>query len=422
MAYDGWIEFAGTELVNVSRTAQLAESMGIDAVRIIASLTSWLNPGFGEGPFGEGPFGGGPFSDITEAPWYDSGYAPSSEFAGIIPLSFAGLDDSTLESSTIEYTTDGGHSSNQRNATLPIVANVVLVASSERGAEYGLRWMNRILRDNGPRITCAGAVLRYFRYADPLSPIAHRRDVRLTRGSSVTRKRNRSCQSLWWVTFTLTANDSFEYGEEEPQFTELGGEVTGPGVDSSGSLALTQESCPAFDYSPLYDPLFPALVPSPTAPDFLPAGWDIVEGATFDRFWVTLLPVESTFLNVVPVFTLTTTEEARMVRLSIWPIDSGVGTDIQCDPLFSVVVSYLPANQPFYIDGEQVASYVWDGSSAAVRRTDSLIYGPEAEPVQWTAFNDHEGLMVTLDIFADSGGEEGGGNVRASLSFVPKSD
>jgi hypothetical protein len=249
--------------------------------------------------------------------------------------------------------------------------------------------------------------------------VAHRRDVRLTRGSNITRKRSADCSVTWWATFTLTCDDPYEYGEPQSVLADLGGTPAGS-VLNSGSLALVQESCPVYDYTPIYDPLYPALVPSPTAPDFYPAGWDIAEGMTFDRFWARVSPVEPRTLNVVPVLTLTTDTDARMVRVSIWPSDSV--TSDQCDPLFSVVVSYLPAGSAFHIDGEQKASYVWDGFSPAVRRTDSLVYGPGAEPVQWAAFNDPESLLVTLDLFTESGEEQGGGDVRLALALVPKSD
>jgi len=414
MSYDGWLEYNGVELVNLSRTAQLAETLDIDTLWVRASSVAWIQT----------ELGGTNYDDITQAPWYDPGYPASLEFAGIVPLSFLGLGDSTVESSTVQYTTDGGKSGKSRSATLPLVANVAIVAATDRGAEYGKRWMDRMLRDAGASTFCSGADLRYFRWADAGSPIAHHRDVRLTRGSTITRKRRSQCSSTWLATFTMSADDPYEYGEEMSQFILLGDDVIGDGVASNGSLALIQEDCAVYDYTPIYDPLFPALVAPPAVPDFFPAGWDITPGMTFDRFWARLDPVEPSELNVVPIFTLSTTQEARFARVSVWPNASDI-TD-QCGPLFSAVVSYLPAGIDFFIDGEQKAAYVWDGATAYVRRADSLIYAPDAKPVQWTAFNDSAGLLVTLDIFGEGSGgsfvESGGGNVVAALSLVHKSD
>lgn len=409
MAYDGWLEYNDVEVVNISRTVQLASVLGIDTVWTPPEKVAWIQT----------ELGGVDYDDITLAPWYDANYPASAEFAGVMPLGFPGLDDSTTEAVTTEYITDGGRSGKQRNTTLSIVGSVALVASTDRGAEYGKRWLDRVLRNGGARTFCSGVTLRYFRYAAAGAPVAHRRDVRLTRGTVITRKRSTDCSATWLATFTINCDDPFEYGEQQGVLADLGGTPTGD-VETSGSLVLTQQSCPAYDYTPIYDPLYPALVPSPTAPDFYPAGWDIVDGMTFERFWARITPPEPSTLNVVPVLLVTTLTEARMVRVSIWPGDST--TDDQCDPLFSVVLGYLPPNVDFYIDGEQQASYVWDGFSEAVRRTDSLVYGPDAKPVGWTAFNDTDNLLVTLDLFAESSDYEGAGDVRVALSLVSKSD
>lgn len=432
MSTDEWFEYDGTELVNLSRTAQLAAALGITTVWQRPEDVAWVPTallganagGFGWGGFGGGEFGVGGFSygDIAMAPWYDAGVPASTEFAGAVPLSVQGLDDSTRASTITEYITDGGNSGRGRNATLTVVFSLALVASTARGAEFGKRWLDRVLRGTESVTACAGTDLRYFRYGAADSPVVRRRDVSLTRGVSVTRKRTKDCSSTWTVTFTLTAADPYEYGEDVPKVNAIGGAVaSGPGVTNSGSLALVQESCPAYDYSPIYDPLYPALVPAPPPPNFLPAGWDISTGDAFMRYWAWITPVEPSALNTVPIFRLTTTEDARMVRVSVWTSDTALND--QCGPLFSAVISYLPANLPFYIDGSQNAAYVWDGYAPVVRRTDSLVYAPDGNPVQWPAFNDHTQMLVTLDVFAaDGGGYQGGGNVRASLALVPKSD
>jgi hypothetical protein len=411
MARDEWFNYNGKELVNLSRTAQLAEALNISTLWVQQSAVQWV----------EDALGGSGYNDIAQAPWYDAGYAASTEFAGIVPLEVRGLDDSTLESTPVEYITDGGHSGKPRNTTLSIVWNVAIIASTDRGAEYGKRWLDRRLRDSGSNVFCSGADLDYFRAMDGTPEKVHRRDVRLTRGTSVTRKRRNECSSVWLVTFTMTAADPYEYGQAISFITALGGTTaTGPKVASQGGSDLTQIDCPVFDYTPVYDPLYPALVPSPTAPDFLPDGWTIATGQGFRRKYAVLNVAEPSDLLVVPLVKLHSTTEARMLRVAVWKNSDGA-TD-QCDPLWAVVVSYLPPDVDFYIDGEEHAAYLWDGASPNVRRTDSLIYSPNAEPVEWTAFNDPTGLIVTLDTFAKTGGYEGDGNVRLSLSLTAKSD
>lgn len=415
MAYDGWIRFGDVELINLSRTAQLAEVMGIDALWTDPESVTWI----------EDALLGAGYESVSNAPWYDSGVPASMEFAGIVPLSLVGLGDSTREASTVEYITSGGSSNKPRNKTLPIVASVAILASTNRGADYGRRWLDRVLAGGDKTVFCSGDDLRYFRHGfdegKPAPEQAHYRDVTVTRGTSITRKRETDCSVVWMATFTWTANDPFEYGDVIAQVEQLGGVVTGPAVDSDGFLALTETGCPAFDYTPIYDPLFPALVPGPEAPDFYPDGWELLPGVTLDRKWVRTIPAEPSALGVVPVVTLTAGSDARFVRVSIWA--SATTIDEQCDPLWTAIVSYLPAGVDFVIDGEQEAAYVWDGFSPAVRRADSLVWSTGARPMQWPSFNDSDGLLVVLDVISDGSGEyDGGGTVRAALSLVPKSD
>jgi hypothetical protein len=409
MSYEGWIQFEDLELVNLSRTAQLAENAGIDSLWTNPDDVAWI----------ETAVGGSDYHDITQAPWYDPSYSASGEFVGLAPLDFDGLDNSSASSTPIEYITDGGNSGKLRNATLPIVASVAIIAMTDRGAEYGLRWLKKVLRGSGPRIFCSGVDLTYFRWGAADAPLAHRRNVRMTRGPSVTRKKRSDTSTTWLVTFTLTAADPYEYGEIELAAGNLGGVVSG-NPESDGSLALVQQSCPEFDYTPMYDPLYPALISGPAVPDFYPTQWDIVDGMTFDRFWARVAPLDPETLNVVPTIVLTTTIEARMVRVSVWPYASTFAD--QCDPLFCAVVTYLPPDLEFTIDGERQAVYVYDGVSEAVRRTDSLALGPEAKPLEWSSFSDPDGYLLTLDVFADSDGFQGDGEVRASFSFTLKSD
>ncbi len=413
MGHDAWLAVDGAELINLSRTAQLAEALGIDTVWTEPSTVQWI----------EDALSGEDYDLITEAPWYDPGYPASAEFAGFVPLAIQGLDDSTLEATTVEYITNGGAAGRSRNKTRPIVANVALVASTERGADYGKRWLDRMLRGAGARTFCSGSELRYFRWeqrdGQTVPPQAHLRDVTLSRGTSVTRKRSTPCSATWLVTFTWTANDPFEYGDEVAQFTGLGGTVSGAGVLSSGVQSMIEQACPAYDYTPIYDPLHPALVAPPVVPDFYPAGWALLPGAAFDRHWVRLSSLEPSVMGAVPALTLRASSEARMVRVSVWPSSSN--PDDFCDPLWQAVVTYLPPGLDFVLDGEQEAAYAWDGYSPSVRRTDSLVYGQDARPMDWTAVSDPGGLLVTLDVM-DGAGYDGGGSVRASLSLVPKSD
>lgn len=574
MAYDGWLVFNGVEIVNLARTTQIAERRNIDSVWVTSESVEWIQSalyGYDED-----------YGNVALAPWYDEDHPASSEFAGIVPLSLVGLDDSTREATTIEYLTDGGSSGRSRSKTLPIVASMAIVASTPRGADFGKRWLARALaaEGDGTRTFCSGADLEYFvsRF-DPTEdtpPTAWRRDVSLTRGVTVTRKRDTPCSVIWWVTFTLTAHDPFEYGQSddvvyelgravvnlvpnwsfedgaEGWFGEVGGivqsdeeahsgfasgkitttsggssfirydehiylsgwdfalsawvngpageEVTlalhyyyegvwtplspatsevltggwqritavgslpsgitysglapafttpetgtgysyfiddvvmvagdapvdvdgivatpeGPNILESGIISLIEQPCPVYDYTPIYDPLRPALVPPPAIPDFYPAGWTLVPGTDLIRYWAKVKPLAPGSLGVVPTVRLLG-PTMRMVRVGIRPLDAPI-TD-QCDPLWEATVTYLPGNQEVVIDGIAQASYVFTG--ATVRRMDSLVFGPGARPVRWGSISSSTGFLVTVDVLSDSDAPNWSGHIRASVTLTHRSD
>lgn len=419
MAHDGYVALGGEELFNASRTVQLAEAMGIDVVWLTPEQVQWI----------EDSLGGADYDLVATAPWYDAGYPESAEFAGFIPLSMPGLDDSTRESVVVEFVTDGGNSQNPRNKVLNIVASVAIIASTDRGAKYGKRWLDRRLRAAGTEMYCSGSELRYFDHGpdsyaglgELTPPLVHRRDVSLGRAATVTRKHLTSCSSTWLVSFTWNANDPYEYGDPVPMLEGLGGAVSGSRVLASGTeAALVGQSCPKYDYSPIYDPLFPALVEAPTAPDFYPEGWTPLPGATYKRFWARVDMEGLDSFEAIPMIELTAAVEARMTRVSFWRPDVPPGS-AACTPLWQVILTYIPAEGDegaMFLDSEQKAAYLWLGVGERVRRSDSLVYSYNAAPVQWSSISGFDELLVTLDVFDATAADD----LRMSLAMVPKSD
>lgn len=427
MAYDGWIKYGEDELVNVLRTALLAEEHGVDSVWTTPESVEWMLLSMGYDPEAH-PIALSILSNIEYAPWFTTRDPASAEFFGLVPLSIPALDDSMVAASTTEYVTNGGATGKARHSTRSIVASAAIVASTDRGADFGKKWLDRTLGKATGGTRCEGVDLRFFAHEgtpDAAVPVEHFRAVRLGRGATVTRKRTSECAATWLVTFTLTADDPFTYGEPIGRLGTLG--AMNPGAIGTGTLAtfgltadLTETPCPVWDYTPLYNPAFPALVPSPTAPDFRPDGWGATPGKTFRRSWARINPTPRYEANLVPKWTLTALAPFDTVRLSVWPGEAPL--DSMCEPLYTVTVAHIPLGVTFTIDAEQEVAYVWDGVSAVVRRADSLIFGAEGKPVQWSSFSDNEGLLITLDEFTPSATAGTDGlRVRAKLEFIPKS-
>lgn len=403
MAYSGWFEFGDMEIANIGRSVRLAAPLGIEAVFLSSERIEWL----------EDRLDGVDYDDVQEAPWYDPLVPASAEFGGFLPLRVDGLSDSTHTAATSEYITKGGSTAQARRASATFVFSGGLLATSERGAEYGKRWLSRALTaKQGPLNRCSGADLRYLRYEGSTTDVLHRRDVHLTRGISVTKEWRGSCSVVWMVTFTMVADDPDEYGEPVSALTNLGGgAATGPLLDAGGSTSLTMTSCPTFDYMPLYDPLMPALVAPPTAPTFLPEGWAVLPGSAFKRWWARVDEHPLTALLAVPYVKVDAEEDVRNVRISFW--ENFPDPTEQCGPLISIVVGYLPAGRSLYIDGEQQAAYLWDGASLVVTRADTVIYGASGGPVEWASFPVRQGFAVTVDEFSSDGA------VHAEVSLIP---
>lgn len=415
MAYNGYVLWDDTELFNVARTVYLSRAMGLNSVRVSPETVEWYAADQGVAALG----------DITLAPWYSEGVEASAEFAGFLPLDVTGLSDSSYAGAVVEYVTAGGNTGRGRNTTAPFVANVVLVASSPRGAEYGLRWLKTTLRQGAG---CGGVEMAYYSSPRDLLSFVRRREVALTRGVNVTASRDRGCESLRTVTFTLTAGDPFVYEDFGGVMLSMSvtGEIsTSAPLVASGVEYLTNSLCPTPDFNPQFDPLFPALIAPPALPNFLPAGWGLEPGMPFRRAWarVGAFPLNST--TSVPVVSLRDLgtwggSGLRNVRVGFWPY--GADVEAQCDPLFSVVITYFPsgADRVLLVDSRGNQSYV---ESTVTRRSDSLVFSPDAGPVAWTDFLDREGYLLTIDTFETSPGVYAGDvNSTVEFSMIGRSD
>ena len=371
--YDGYMTFNGVELFNVSRTATLAESLGIDSVWVTSQSVDWIRQ----------KLGGVNYHLPSSAPWYDGGAPETHEFAGILPLGIAGGSDSSWSSNPIEFITDGGVPGRSRHTTQDLVFSVALVARTDRGAAYGLRWLNKILMADGNQSHHAGYPLNYWRTEDPASPSAQRLNVKLTRGTSVTRKRSTDCSSVWLVTFTMNAANPHEWGFLTTAISGIGPPLGGSGATGShiiaqGASTYTLEAPPSYNYDPLYDPQAPALIAPPTSVDALPENWPFTPGITMHRYWARIRGLEPSGMPVVPYFTIYSATMFRGARLSMWSFDGGSVVARQHDLDFSAFLTYLPAVHRIDFDGRTGTIF------AGARRAESLVYNQHGGPIEWT--------------------------------------
>lgn len=144
MAYEGWLSFAGTELINNQRTATYANRAGMSVRHRARSLAASL----GDAPYLD------PATD--NAPWYDDNVPESGRFFGVYGTSLAGADKSTLTATWTELLTDGGVPGAYRRASKEVQVQATLLAADTAALSYGLGWLASALRGSSCTPVCTG--------------------------------------------------------------------------------------------------------------------------------------------------------------------------------------------------------------------------------------------------------------------------
>lgn len=148
--FRGWLTLGDTEIANSSRVVALAGTPGTpdsdaaftDACAPCRNLVvrrddSW--PGL------EDWLGDAPYDDITTAPWFDGSDA-SREFLGVWIMSAEGFDAIPIDREIADAVCGGGVAGLHRDGARPLAFSALLWACTHRGAVYGLRWLNCLLR------------------------------------------------------------------------------------------------------------------------------------------------------------------------------------------------------------------------------------------------------------------------------------
>lgn len=410
MSWKGYVAYDGLEIINVPRTLAYARKAGLTWVKQGVMDNDVLHQMLGHDPYEWMNRG-------SEAPWFDAEDPDSYDFQGVLVQNIAGLDDSTREGETIEFTTRGGAVGRISDRTKTIVFSLVLVASSDAGADFGLRWLKSVTseKDCSGRIpeTYGGELT--FAKAEPMwapesgiDPEDCWRDnyerrllkVRFTEGPTPTGQRTTSDGgAVWMVTMTAVAGDPLQYGNTVQILDSLGSgaEPYAPGFTGAYNnvgYEYVEGACSEAIYQPLYDPLLPALVAPPSPPDIpvlavpLPSTWtrryaEIPASAVdkFDEMRLTLATSAAA--------------DVRNVRFRIYETEDFTPA-VNCGHVGVFLETYIPANSTFYADGVYDAAYVDQGSVS--RRADTLIFGQWIRPVEWFSISCRKSYTVVMDV------------------------
>lgn len=143
MTWIGYFEFDGNEVINSHRTERYARAL------------PWFRPAYRNEDLG--PILGhdtylSPLLD--DAPWVDPSQPESVDFYGCYPLDVSGVEDSTRSSAPVESLVNGGVPGRLRHTTRTVVFSVLLIASTEKAADYGMRWLRETLTGGA----CGGVI------------------------------------------------------------------------------------------------------------------------------------------------------------------------------------------------------------------------------------------------------------------------
>ena len=404
MAWMGYFEIDGQEIINVSRTETYAAAYGVSLRKVFRNSAL-------------GPMLGQTYTNPTtdDAPWMDPIQPESGDFLGVYPLSITGIEDATTFSSVTESVLDGGVVSRPRSASRTVVFSALLVATSDCGAEYGMRWLRTALQ--GGTCTdqsCRGATMCYLRCepktGDTLD--THLRSlhrVSPTLGPVVSLKAPLSgCDSVvWQVDWTMVAGMPYEFAAERPLVSNFNDGAddfyVNPAYASerydSDGVTTTEFVCLPSVYRPVFDPACPQVIAPPPLPSVAIGCFNFP--SEFERRFFTIPAAEiPSWGQVVPTIELKVgLTDVRNLRLRFYS-DVGATGDPTSDPCAycgDIVFSYLPAGSTFIFDGvERVTQVLSPGSPP--RRADAVVFKSDGTPFDWPELSCGFNYLVTLDL------------------------
>jgi hypothetical protein len=445
VVYTGWASFAGTELINNSRTA--IYSRGINLTCYLPELAASL----GDDPYVS------PADD--DAPWSDQYRSESNQFYGLVGKEFLGADTASNAVQWTELLGDGGVPGAHRRSSREVEVKALAVAGSDAGMSYGLAWLASALRGSACTTGCYGDSFCVYA-APPTRPLltddsecptigvpdpdwdpieggsapggnALQRslfNVAVIEGLEVTGKTRLGGGLVYEVRWTVKAGLPYWYSEP----TLIARDTGQPGGDIYRDVLANydpwswQAGCPTatgcLDLDPYCDngPAAPELAPTPPDPCFPsnPAN-NPVGQPNRHRFNArrAVIPIPGGsgpgWLEKVPTITVYTGQRDLHRLILRWydnPKQLACGPSLDpCYACAEVNVPWLPKSVEFTLDGRtRRASVDCPGPGGL---TEPRVYGPSGGAFEWPVFecsapmclevlvdNDRAALDLTIDV------------------------
>lgn len=418
MAYIGYLQLGGNEIVNSARVTTYAQGLGITAISCAQCDT--LPRALGDDPYIS--------PDTDDAPWFDPTVVASKEFAGVLGLEITGLDQPFNVREPIPLAADGAALSPVRRRQREILVRALLFAGSECGLSYGRTWMAAAVRGSGCGLDCVGDDLCFLTCCPPPCseppPVPDDDcgnnewrtlyNVGVLEGPVIRETTRLNNGWMQEVEFTLVAGNPFIY--HRPTLVANGptaGQVI-PGFNEETPPDCSESTNCVNDANP--DPLCRVL-PLPTLP-LVPVDPCFPTGSFVAFRTVITVPRGQTpnWLETVPLLQIRV-GPATLRRFMIrWytnnaEIDCFEGLEnpvpserliSPCDACAEIHIPVVPPNSTLTLDGRVERAWVDCPGGPGLATAEPYIFGRGGTSFQWPAFGCGQALCI--EIIAQSPG------------------
>lgn len=386
--YNGWLEYAGVEIINAARAKKYIQSWlpGLDVQCDASGL--WAARGHGAYV--------SPAAD--NAPWYRSTRPATGRFYGLFPGTMEGEEDASRKVSVIELSGDGATYTKPRYGSREIRVTAVAFAADEEAMGEGLSWLRDALATGECEETtgaCTNNDLRMY-LAQPTNGASDNHMIRtfvrteVLDNLTVTRQLGSQVCVAKMVEFVFTIGapwaftpktlvGSLDMGTGTASFTDPGGE----------DCYTTSNGYANF----ISDPYYTAVVKPPAPPVVKPP--NVVKPASWRRKTLAVTQSEvDRWGRVAPVVSISTgSGGGALIRVRFYGGASVSGCGFEGE----FYVSYIPPDSTMVLDAMRKDITVIKSNGAKVPGG-HLVYGSDGLPLRWPNLGCSTSYTMTADM------------------------
>ncbi|MFC1418740.1 hypothetical protein [Streptacidiphilus cavernicola] len=412
MAYEGYLDLGGNEVVNNARVRAAASAYGIafgdcdpcsDMLPEALCGEEYATPDTGD-----------------QAPWYDPTRPESARFLGVFGLSVTGLSSNPVARTPVELPGDGALLGPIRRTHREIAYTVQLLALDQSALVYGREWLASVLRgDVCGTDGCQGAEMTFFASCpceEDCEGLTGRQELRVLCDVGLLEGPTPGTDDNALIALSAAGCDSAQSGACGPalaatcDFTLVAGKprIVHPAVRTAPTCTTLHlgDKLPGYDPDaaiakcppPVADCLVDPLCAAPPLPPQPPVPRDPCYPTGAFNAVRSFLSVDATcmadWLDHVPVVEVYAGNKAlrRMtVRFHMNPAALPCAANVDpCNACVDLDLPYLPAGSTLTLDGRVQRASV-DCTTAT-----PVLFGARGTAFSWPTFSCPSGFCVEV--------------------------